>query len=461
MPVRNIPRSDLPAAFPEKRAAAEKLGAAIDSLGSGAEKGDGVLQESEIKAAIELARGDRVDGGGTARDHRAAALGLGASRQPVSTAPGGANTVRSLFLEVMGELRSSRLDSAEKFAAEVQTGKATQGITDADLLADLTPLCTDPELSVREAGGPQYIKSAQWVADKLASYGAKPLGDSKDGQRTFLQAFRWEERFVNKVSRSYNVVARFDGQGPEPRDAVLVIAHLDNLSAAEKLDYQRRGRDMSNYQGANDNTSCVAAVLEMAQAIQESGPCRRDVIVLIPSAEEDGLKGTEAFCLAPPVPLDRIIGAVNLEMIGRNATDELLCFGGGRGSEADDNPLYRRAIRLAGEYGTSLKPGHQFDDGEHWWDRSDHRVTANMGIPSIMLHGRATPDSYHTNQDTLDKLNIEKIRVTARHLFRIVRDLANDPAPLEKRKQTQIPSWSTLGGYPGKVWPGAGDDPNV
>jgi Zn-dependent M28 family amino/carboxypeptidase len=218
---------------------------------------------------------------------------------------------------------------------------------------------------------------------------------------------------------------------------------------------------MSNYEGANDNTSCVAAVLEMAQAIQESGPCQRDVIVLIPSAEEDGLKGTEAFCMAPPVQLDRVIGAVNLEMIGRNVTGELLCFGGGNNREAEGNPLYQRSMRLAKESGTTLKPGHQFDDGEGWWNRSDHRVTANLGIPSIMLHGRATPDSYHTNKDTLEALNVEKIRVTARHLFRVVRDLANDPKPVEKRGSSNRLWSGNLSGYPGKVWPGGGDDPNA
>ena len=148
-------------------------------------------------------------------------------------------------------------------------------------------------------------------------------------------------------------------------------------------------------------------------------------------------------------------------MIGNNDTSELLCFGGGSGREADNNPLYQRSLRLAAEHDLSLKPGHQFDDGETWWDRSDHRVTANMGIPSIMLHGRAVLGSYHTNKDTLENLNVEKIRVTARHLFRVVRDLANDPAPVERRGPENRPRWGSIGGFPGKVWPGGSDDPNA
>jgi Zn-dependent M28 family amino/carboxypeptidase len=48
----------------------------------------------------------------------------------------------------------------------------------------------------------------------------------------------------------------------------------------------------------------------VARALKEAGPTNRDIIILVPSAEEDGLKGTEAFIKAPPVPLEQLEGAL-------------------------------------------------------------------------------------------------------------------------------------------------------
>lgn len=447
---------DLATAFPERQEAARKLGQAIDRLGSSETRNDGVLQARELEAAVGLLKDRLEPTSGNGLRHSSARNGQPGTSRPITTASGtaapGNTSVHSLFMQVMGKQAAAGLRDGADLADRIRTGAAAQGITEEELTESLTTLCKDPVLALREAGHPDYIKSAQWVARELERCGLKPLGRETDGGRSFLSPFRWEDR-LDQINRCHNVVGVFDGTGDEPREAVLVIAHLDNLSASEKLYYEERGVDMEGYEGANDNTSCVAAVLEMAEALKAAGPCQRDVVVLIPSAEEEGLKGTEAFVMEPPIPLDRFVGAINLEMIGRNATDELLCFGGDSGAEATANPLYQRAMRLAEEQGTSLKPGHDFDDGERWWHRSDHKVTATVGIPSIMLHGRADPGTYHTNDDTLDKLNVEKIKVTARHLLRVVRDLANDPDPEEQRGPDRRPAHGPIGGYEGRVFP--------
>jgi hypothetical protein len=415
----SVRRSDLTRAFPRDSARADALGAAIDALGEGTEQHDGTLGEAELDTALRQAR-------------------LGASLEA---------DLEALF----GADAGARLRDAKGFAEAVATELGVQSITVPELTKDLEVLTQDPILHVREAGAPDYAKSAAWAAQQLADAGVEPSGDRVDGERTFFQGFRWEERYAEGVtSQSANVVGVLPGQGPEPREAVLVIAHLDNLSRAEKEWYQReQGRDLSTYEGANDNAAAVAAALEVARALKEAGPQARDVIFLLPSAEEDGLKGTEAFVMNPPVPLDRIVGAVNLEMIGANDLDELVLYGGPTTGIALENPLYRRAMEVAARSGVTLKPGPENDDQQGWYRRSDHYVTAQAGIPSLMFHGRAAPDTYHTASDTLENLNLPKVERVAEQVVRVVRDLANDPNARERRG----PPSQELNHYPGQVWP--------
>lgn len=410
-------------AFAAQPAAAEKLARAIDALGAGKSRDDGQLTTAEIRAALRRARDDGFQG----------------------------EALKEGFETLFGKDFLTGATPAG-FQQTVRTQQAVYTITDQDLLADLRTLSKDPRYAVRDAASAEYEAAAKWVAGELEKAGAKPLGDGSGEGRSFLQKFRWEDRFRRgTVSKSSNVVGVLPGKGKEPRQAVLVIAHLDNISAAERADYTRReGRQFPSYEGANDNTASVAALLEVARALPSAGKTDKDIIFLVPSAEEDGLKGTEAFVKAPPVPLDNIVGAVNLEMIGRNTTDQLLVYGGATDSEAQGNPLYRRAMNVAAQSGTTVRPGLQNDDGEDWYHRSDHLVTQNAGIPSVMFHGRTAPGNYHTADDTVERLNLEKVRVVAQQVLRLVSDLGNDTQSAERRG----PPKASLNHFPGRVWAG-------
>lgn len=329
-------------------------------------------------------------------------------------------------------------------------------IVKQNLLRDLKILCKDPVLSIRDAATPEYRKSAEFVANELCKAGVEPLGDIVNGKRTFFQDFRWEEAEYapGTIGKTCNIVGIIPGKGKEPREAVLLIAHLDNLSSEEKEWYKKNeGLDLSQYEGANDNTAAVVTLLEAAKALKNSGNNKRDIIFLIPSAEEDGLKGTEAFVMAPPVSLDRIIGAINLEMIGRNHVKNIFIYGAPTETEANNNHLYNRAIRVAKESRISIKPGLGNDNPkEDWWTRSDHLVTYNAGIPSIMLHGGTDPNGYHNPLDKMENLNIKKLQITGKMVVRLVRDLANDLLPKERRG---TPKPHLNPDNPGQVWPGS------
>ncbi len=198
-----------------------------------------------------------------------------------------------------------------------------------------------------------------------------------------------------------NLVALIPGVSPElKQDFIVLSAHHDHLGIeGGKL-----------HPGADDNASGTAAILEVARQLKDSKP-RRSILVLSVSGEEIGLWGSQAFVDSPPVELSRIKADINLDMIGRNAVDELSVTPGQ--IEGAVGTLTRDARALASAQGLKLNL-----EADKYWTRSDHYTFAKRGIPCIFFFGGMHGD-YHEPSDTPDKINFEKIG----RVVRLARDL--------------------------------------
>jgi hypothetical protein len=109
--------------------------------------------------------------------------------------------------------------------------------------------------------------------------------------------------------QSQNVLGRLPGTEPQA-GAVLVLAHWDHLGeCGAPTDADR----ICN--GAVDNASGIAFMLELARRLKAGPPLARDVYFLATSAEEPGLLGIRAFVRKPPTPLSRFVAAFNLDMM--------------------------------------------------------------------------------------------------------------------------------------------------
>ena len=334
------------------------------------------------------------------------------------------------------------------------------GIHGIKIRSDLARMTAHP--TGRDPTSKGYGGIARWVASRLRSQGVRPAGGAGRGLGRYLQRFSWDQRFTAARASSDNVVGVRRGDG-STNEAVVVVAHLDGLSAAEKRWYEdpargaRRVPSLAGYQGANDNASAVASLLYISDALgrlerHRGRPLRRDVVFLVPSAEEEGLKGTEAFArFGRALGGKRVVGVVNFEMVGRGDPAQVRLFGGNDAVEAGANPLFRRAMgqRTRGNM-ARLVPGHQRDGGQRWFTRSDHYVFAKGGIPSVMYLGE--PGDYHTPRDNLAGIDVKTNRAVARHALRLVAELANDPAShTTEGRALPLPQVST--GYPGAVYP--------
>ncbi|MGE0866375.1 MAG: M28 family peptidase [Vicinamibacterales bacterium] len=245
---------------------------------------------------------------------------------------------------------------------------------------------------------------------------------------------------VNRpITQIRNVVARLEGSDPQLRnEAVLITAHLDHEGV----------EDGAIYAGADDNGSGTVGMLEVAEAYalaaRNGRRPRRSVVFVSLNAEERGLLGAWAYTEQPPFPLDKTVGVINLDMIGRN--EEIPPNGGARffglevtPASANTNsvdlygysfaPDLAAAIERAnrsGGVGLELKKRND-NNASNLVRRSDQWPFLHRGVAAIGFHTGLHPD-YHTPADTPDKINYEKIEKVARLAHQVTWDLANQNA---------------------------------
>ncbi|MFW5660215.1 MAG: M28 family metallopeptidase [Oceanicaulis sp.] len=170
---------------------------------------------------------------------------------------------------------------------------------------------------------------------------------------------------------SRNVAGMVEGS-ERPDEYVLFMAHWDHIG--ERLNFA--GEDQI-YNGAVDNASGAAAILELAQAFAnaETGP-ERSVIFVAVTAEEQGLLGSEYYAQEPLVPLDQTVAGFNFDgMLPIGPTEDIVVIG--RGSSELEDILEAEA----GEIGMSLTPDPNPEAGYYY--RSDHVTLARRGVPML------------------------------------------------------------------------------
>ena len=221
-----------------------------------------------------------------------------------------------------------------------------------------------------------------------------------------------------------NVVAKLPGRSPE---AVVYGAHHDHLGTDDAL--VAAGQD-GVYNGAVDNASGVAMMIELARAFAASGEIDRTVYFVTFTAEEAGLLGSGYFAEHPPVPLSQVVANVNVDsgnLYGE--TDDVV----GIGSERSD--LAGLLAAAAGAEGMTVTPDNA--PGQGLFYRSDQLAFARGGVPAVFLgtgdsfrgrpagYGQAVRDAYraeryHQPGDELtDDLSMGGVLQQTRVAFRL------------------------------------------
>jgi Zn-dependent M28 family amino/carboxypeptidase len=181
------------------------------------------------------------------------------------------------------------------------------------------------------------------------------------------------ENTIREVS-SRNVIAKLEGADPDRRgEYVIYTAHWDHLGRNENLEGDQI------YNGAKDNASGTAGLLEIARAFAGlETPPDRSILFLAVTAEERGLLGAKYYAQNPLYPLERTLANINMD--GANlwgATEDVVVIG--LGNSTLDDVL----ATAAAEMGRVLLADPEPEKG--FFYRSDHFEFAKEGVPALYV----------------------------------------------------------------------------
>ena len=239
--------------------------------------------------------------------------------------------------------------------------------------------------------------------------------------------------FPVRTFETENVAAYIEGIDPELKNEFIVIsAHFDHVGVNPLL------HGDTIYNGADDNASGNAAMIEIAEAFIQAkrdghGP-RRSIAFVHFTGEEKGLLGSRYYAdMDPLFPMDYTVTNINLDMIGR--TDPAHIESDGDyvyviGSRLISDELHEIADRVNALTELDIDLDERFnsiDDPNQFFRRSDQWNFGKYGVPFIFFF-TGTHEDYHRPTDEVDHVDFERLARITRLIFGTTWQLANQDA---------------------------------
>lgn len=346
----------------------------------------------------------------------AAVPGLGVSRAIVVFAPSAASGASPAQMNAV--LAALRAAGPAAILAPLSAPDSIWDLLAARQRQTLTGRSWDP------LGAPLLVVREQTISRLLAPHGidlaaVRGAGHPLRATTLPLQISVTLRAAIVTRTAAPNVIGILEGRDPALKNEYVVFsAHMDHLGV--------RAPDASGdsiYNGADDDASGTAAVLELAEAFAtlERRP-RRSLIFLTVSGEEDGLYGSDAFAARPPVPVGQIVANLNIDMVGRNWKDTVVVIGK---EHSDLGPTLHRVSAAHPEL--RMTPTDDPWPQESFYTRSDHYNFARRGVP-ILFFFSGTHADYHRPSDHADKIDAEKESRIVRLIFYLGLEIANAAA---------------------------------
>ncbi len=283
-----------------------------------------------------------------------------------------------------------------------------------------------PELHGRGVGQPGNEAAVAYIEGQFRQAGLAPLSEEAGYRHSVVvSSFRGE-----KVQFP-NVVGFLEGRDEELRDEVIVIgAHLDHLGTHPSG---------QTFWGADDNASGTSVLMEVARSFARYGPRPKRSICFVAFNGEEGnfsdgtrprfssLAGSREFAENPPLRRGRIVGMINMDMVGRYLFDDLLALPSVAVVHSSPDP-FANAVERA-KKGVRLGV-HRTPIGYLTWTndalRSDHAHFHLSGLPVLWLSTSLHRD-YHQPTDRVEKVRPMQLVRIARFVFLTAGAAADSP----------------------------------
>jgi hypothetical protein len=237
---------------------------------------------------------------------------------------------------------------------------------------------------------------------------------NKEQYKSFVfrnSVIRLQKEYNLSTIRTANVVALIEGSDPVLKNEYITLCgHLDHMGIWHN--------EVMN--GADDNASGSAGVLEIAEALAKSKP-KRSIICILCAGEELGLLGSSYFTENPPVPLNNIIVNINLDMIGSSDTDikALAPIGAGRITSK-----FKEIITKVNDMTQNLPIDWSYADTSRYVNMSDHYTFHLKKIPAVFFFSGDNAD-IHMPSDDPEKIDYDFFQKSCQLVYEIVMELAN------------------------------------
>lgn len=335
------------------------------------------------------------------------------------------------------------------FFAPVQQAFAQTTISETNLRNHVTFLASD-KLKGRGTATKEEQKAAKYLAKQFKKAGLKPKGDNGSWFHEF--SFKKPQDPHGTVSadapvlKSRNVAAYLDNGAP---NTIIIGAHYDHLGLGHDRNSLEANSVGKIHNGADDNASGTAGVLELARYFAQNGVREQhNFLFLCFSGEELGLLGSKKYVETPTVDLSKVHFMLNMDMIGRLNEDNRMVVGG-VGTAPNFVPLLN-----------SLNtPELSIKQDSAGIGPSDHTSFYLKNIPVLFFFTGQHTD-YHKPSDDVEKVNFTGQKAILNYAVRLIDALDKAPKLVfqeTKSKPEDTPRFKvTLGIMPDYTYEGEG-----
>ncbi len=280
---------------------------------------------------------------------------------------------------------------------------------------DVAILAND-SLVGRETGKPEEIMAAEYLQKRMEAMGLQPKGNAG----TYFQTFTFKPKRDPHKEVEYtmagdstitgtNVIGYIDNQA---ENTVIIGAHYDHLGMGIQGSLYR-GDEPQIHNGADDNASGVAMMLQLADSLSLKHKGNNYLFIAF-SGEEMGLLGSNYFVKNSTIDLSKANYMINMDMVGRLRQDSTLSISG-----TGTSPVWTQSLNaLNKDFKLVLK--------ESGVGPSDHTSFYLQDIP-VLHFFTGQHEDYHKPTDDAELLNYEGMRKITAYIVDLVGELDDDP----------------------------------
>lgn len=285
----------------------------------------------------------------------------------------------------------------------------------------------DDKLEGRQTGTQGEVMASDYLTKRFTAIGLQPKGTEG-----FLQSFSFKPKTdphsevvfttnADSTITGHNVIGFIDNNA---KTTIVIGAHYDHLGFGGEGSLYR-GEEKAIHNGADDNASGVAVLLNLASRLkvkndQAEIKDKNNYLFIAFSGEEMGLLGSNYFSKNPTIDATAINYMINMDMVGRMKTDSTLAVYG-----TGTSPMFKQTLKANNDK-------FKIVENESGVGPSDHTSFYLIDIP-VLHFFTGQHEDYHKPGDDSEKLNYEGMNLISDYIFDIITDL-DDNGELVFRK---------------------------